>query len=145
MEHVIAQHRRWIRAFSLPSLRKQSGRWWMRISITPAITTSAIIMSAWSSFCHSCRIAAQWIWHGGGIESRNTTAYSIIRTMCVQPYFTFLLLSRLTGQRLEVTSVTQRIHGFATWDPDIRKYSVLFWNFSPETVQVHVKVSWGSF
>jgi hypothetical protein len=56
-------------------------------------------------------------------------------------YFTFLLLSRLTGQRLEVTSSDKRVHGFATWDPDIRKYSVLFWNFSPETVQIHVKVS----
>ena len=48
-------------------------------------------------------------------------------------YFTFLLLSRLTGQRLEVSSSDKRVHGFATWDPDIRKYSVLFWNFSPET------------
>jgi hypothetical protein len=56
-------------------------------------------------------------------------------------YFTLLLLSRLTGQRLEVTSSDKRVHGFATWDPDIRKYSVLFWNFSPETVQIHVKVS----
>jgi hypothetical protein len=56
-------------------------------------------------------------------------------------YFTFLLLSRLTGQRLELSASDKRVHGFATWDPDIRKYSVLFWNFSPETVQAHVKVS----
>lgn len=53
-------------------------------------------------------------------------------------YFTFLLLARLTGQRLDVTSSGKRLHGLATWDPDLDKYSVLFWNYSPETLQSKV-------
>jgi hypothetical protein len=51
-------------------------------------------------------------------------------------YFVFLLLSRLTGQRLDMTSSDQRVHGLATWDADVKKYSVLLWNFSPETVPI---------
>ena len=53
-------------------------------------------------------------------------------------YFTFLLLHRLTGQRLDVASSDQRVHGLATWDPDLQKYSVLFWNFSPETLSTKI-------
>jgi hypothetical protein len=53
-------------------------------------------------------------------------------------YFTFLLLARLTGQRLDVTSSDKRVHGLATWDPDLNKYSVLFWNYSPGTLQTKV-------
>jgi xylan 1,4-beta-xylosidase len=56
-------------------------------------------------------------------------------------YFTFLLLARLTGQRVPVTSSDNRVHGFATWDQSIRKYSLIFWNFSRETVQMHLKIS----
>jgi hypothetical protein len=59
-------------------------------------------------------------------------------------YFTFSLLSRLTGQRLRVTSSDKRIHGFATWDADIRKHSVLFWNFSAETVPVNLTLTGAS-
>jgi xylan 1,4-beta-xylosidase len=60
-------------------------------------------------------------------------------------YFTFLLLSRLTGQRLEVTSSDKRVHGFATWEPSIKKYSVLFWNFSPSPVRVNLNLSGAAY
>jgi hypothetical protein len=53
-------------------------------------------------------------------------------------YFMFRLLARLTGQRLEVAASDNRVHGFATWDSDIRKYSVVFWNFSSNSIQAHV-------
>ena len=59
-------------------------------------------------------------------------------------YFIFLLLARLTGQRLEVTSGDNRVHGFATWDPSIRKYSLVFWNFSKDTVQAHIAIKGAS-
>jgi Glycosyl hydrolases family 39 len=56
-------------------------------------------------------------------------------------YFTFLLLARLTGQRLDVTSSDKRVHGFATWDPDLGKYSVLGWNYSPGTLQAKIMLN----
>ncbi len=56
-------------------------------------------------------------------------------------YFTFLLLGRLTGQRLEISSTDKRVHGFATWDSSIRKYSLLFWNYSREPVQARVRLN----
>jgi xylan 1,4-beta-xylosidase len=56
-------------------------------------------------------------------------------------YFTFLLLSRLTGQRINISTSDGRIHGLATWDPEIRKYSILFWNFSSEPLYVNVSVT----
>jgi hypothetical protein len=56
-------------------------------------------------------------------------------------YFTFLLLSRLTGQRLQVSSSDKRVHAFGTWDSEIRKYSLLFWNFSPQAVQVTLHIA----
>jgi hypothetical protein len=59
-------------------------------------------------------------------------------------YFTFTLLSRLTGQRLNVVSSDPRVHAFATWDADIRKYSLLFWNFSPQTIPLAVSLSGAS-
>jgi len=58
-------------------------------------------------------------------------------------YFAFLLLARLTGQRLDVTSSDKRVHGLATWDPDLGKYSLLFWNFSPETLGTKIRLNGG--
>ncbi len=56
-------------------------------------------------------------------------------------YFTFLLLSRLTGQRLPLSSSDPQVHGLATWDPEILKYSILLWNFSPRAVQANLRIS----
>jgi Glycosyl hydrolases family 39 len=55
-------------------------------------------------------------------------------------YFTFLLLSRLTGQRVDLTTSNEHVHGLATWDPDLKRYSILFWNFSAQSVstQIHL-------
>ena len=55
-------------------------------------------------------------------------------------YFTFLLLSRLTGQRVNVESSAEQVHGLATWDPDLKRYSILMWNFSGQAADVHVRV-----
>ena len=44
-------------------------------------------------------------------------------------YFTFKLLSRLTGERLRVTGGNPAVHGFATYDEKFRLYNLLLWNF----------------
>jgi xylan 1,4-beta-xylosidase len=51
-------------------------------------------------------------------------------------YFTFLLLARLTGQRLPLDSSSPAVHGLATWDASIAKYNVLLWNFSAKPAHV---------
>jgi hypothetical protein len=56
-------------------------------------------------------------------------------------FFLFKLLSRLTGQRLPVTSSDKQVHGFASWDAGIRKYSILFWNFSPRSSAVKLTIT----
>jgi hypothetical protein len=56
-------------------------------------------------------------------------------------YFTYLLLARLTGQRIDASSSDKRVHAFVTWDSEIRKYSILFWNFSPEQAQIKLQIS----
>lgn len=53
-------------------------------------------------------------------------------------YFTFKLLSRLTGERLRVTSASDTIHGLATWDPYLQLYNVLVWNYSASPVRVRL-------
>ena len=56
-------------------------------------------------------------------------------------YFTFLLLSRLTGLQLSVTTSNKNVHGFATWDPDLKRYSVLFWNFSAQNRKARLHIT----
>ena len=53
-------------------------------------------------------------------------------------YFTFKLLARLTGQRLQLTSESPAIHGFMTRDERFSsyEYNLLLWNFSSSPVQV---------
>jgi len=53
-------------------------------------------------------------------------------------YFTFKLLSRLTGERLHLSSDTETVHGLASWDEKLQLYNVLIWNFSPSSVQVNL-------
>jgi len=45
-------------------------------------------------------------------------------------YFTFKLLSRLTGERLCLTSSSETVRGLASWDQRLQLYNVLVWNFS---------------
>ena len=54
-------------------------------------------------------------------------------------YFTFQLMSRLTGDRLAVESSDQAVHAFLTYDKSYDFYSLLVWNFSPDSVKVEVE------
>ena len=53
-------------------------------------------------------------------------------------YFTFKLLSRLTGERLRLTSSSETVHGLASWDQKLQLYNVLLWNFSPSPATVNI-------
>jgi hypothetical protein len=53
-------------------------------------------------------------------------------------YFTFQLLSRLTGDRLAVESSDKAVHAFLTYDKSYDIYSLLVWNFSADPVSVEV-------
>jgi hypothetical protein len=53
-------------------------------------------------------------------------------------YYSFKLLSRLSGDRLQFTSDDSSVHGFATYDAVYQTNNILLWNFSPNPV--HVKV-----
>ena len=55
-------------------------------------------------------------------------------------YFTFKLLSRLTGEQLRLTSESQTIHGFMTRDErySTYEYNLLLWNFSPSPIEVEL-------
>jgi hypothetical protein len=56
-------------------------------------------------------------------------------------YFSFELLARLTGARLEARSNDESVHAFLTFDKDYDYYSLMFWNFSatPVTIDLNVK------
>ncbi len=54
-------------------------------------------------------------------------------------YFTFKLLSRLTGNRLAAESNDSRVHAFFTHDPVYDLHSLLVWNFSPERRRVVIR------
>ena len=55
-------------------------------------------------------------------------------------YFTFKLLSRLSGQRLRLTSESSTVHGFMTRDERYSsyEYNLLLWNFSASPIQVEL-------
>ncbi len=53
-------------------------------------------------------------------------------------YFAFKLLSRVTGERLEVESTG--VHALAAYNPEYRDTSVLMWNFSNQPVRVKVEL-----
>lgn len=51
-------------------------------------------------------------------------------------YFSFKLLSRLGGDRLEVNSNDDHVHAFLSHDKTYGIYSLLFWNFSDKPVSI---------
>jgi len=53
-------------------------------------------------------------------------------------YFTFKLLSRLTGERMRLTSNSEKIHGLASWDEKLQLYNVLVWNFSSSFARIRI-------
>jgi len=55
-------------------------------------------------------------------------------------YFTFKLLSRLTGERLRLVSSDPAIHGFMTRDDKLQIWSLMLWNFSRDPASVTVSL-----
>lgn len=55
-------------------------------------------------------------------------------------YFAFELMSRLTGDRLPLTSDDEHVHGFAARDERAGLYNVMLWNFSSEPARVELKL-----
>jgi xylan 1,4-beta-xylosidase len=60
-------------------------------------------------------------------------------------YYLFRLLSRLTGNRIEVECPDSSVHGLASYNDALRVYSLLAWNFSDSAVQVALTVAARSF
>ena len=56
-------------------------------------------------------------------------------------YFTFKLMSRLLGQRLAVESSDPSVHAFLTYDESYDLYSLLIWNYSPQSATVRLRAS----
>lgn len=56
-------------------------------------------------------------------------------------YFTFELLARVTGERLEAGSSDDSVHAFLSYDKTYETYNLLFWNFSgtPVTVKLDAR------
>jgi xylan 1,4-beta-xylosidase len=55
-------------------------------------------------------------------------------------YYTFKLLSRMAGDKLEVKSSHDKVHGFATHDPRLRMHNMMLWNFSDQPVEVKINL-----
>lgn len=55
-------------------------------------------------------------------------------------YYTFKLLSRMAGERLELKSSYDKVHGFATHDPQLQMHNMMLWNFSDRPVMVSLKL-----
>jgi hypothetical protein len=55
-------------------------------------------------------------------------------------YFSFKLLSRMAGERLRVSSTSDKVHGFATHDPQLQMHNLMLWNFSGEPAQVELSL-----
>lgn len=56
-------------------------------------------------------------------------------------YFSFLLLGRVTGERLQSDSNDDNVHAFLSYDSRYLIYNLMFWNFSDKPVKVRFKVS----
>src|ERR1039458_6836445 len=54
-------------------------------------------------------------------------------------YFNFLLLSRLTGDRLGAQSSDANVHAFLAYDPVYDYYSLMVWNFAAEPVRLAIE------
>ncbi|MGN6618981.1 MAG: GH39 family glycosyl hydrolase [Ilyomonas sp.] len=56
-------------------------------------------------------------------------------------YYTFKLLSRMAGNKLELSTDNDKVHGFATHDTKLLMHNLMLWNFSdtPVTVKLDLK------
>lgn len=55
-------------------------------------------------------------------------------------YFSFELLARVTGDRLEADSNDDAVHAFLAYDSLYHYYSLMFWNFSATPVSVNLEL-----
>ncbi len=55
-------------------------------------------------------------------------------------YFTFKLLARMAGNRLETSSSSNVVHGFAAEDPILEMYNLMLWNFSDKPKMVNLSL-----
>jgi hypothetical protein len=55
-------------------------------------------------------------------------------------FFMFKLLSRLTGERLALSTDSATVHGFASHDAAIQAYHLLLWNFSNAPAQLEIAI-----
>ena len=53
-------------------------------------------------------------------------------------YYSFKLLSRLTGDRLRLDSGDSSVHGFFAYDPLYLTHNLMLWNFSPTPVHLTI-------
>ncbi len=53
-------------------------------------------------------------------------------------YFTFELLARVTGERLQASSTDESVHAFLAFDKAYETYNLLFWNFLGTPVVVKI-------
>jgi hypothetical protein len=54
-------------------------------------------------------------------------------------YFSFELLARVTGDRLDATSDDDAVHAFLSYDKTYGIYNLLFWNFSASPVTIKLQ------
>ena len=55
-------------------------------------------------------------------------------------YFTFKLLSRLSGERLELISSHPKVHGFAVYDETGKSFKLMLWNFSDQPLSCNIQL-----
>lgn len=56
-------------------------------------------------------------------------------------YYTFKLLSRLRGERLQLNSDNPAVHGFASSDERMRMQNLLLWSFSASPIEVSISLN----
>ncbi len=56
-------------------------------------------------------------------------------------YFAFKLLSRCSGDRLELTSNSASVKGLAAHDPKLRMYNLMLWNFSSKATPLKLTLA----
>ena len=53
-------------------------------------------------------------------------------------YYTFKLLSRMAGNKLNLISTNNKVHGFATHDAKLNMHNLMIWNFSDTVTTVNI-------
>lgn len=56
-------------------------------------------------------------------------------------YYTFKMLSRMAGNKLEVSSTNNKVHGFASHDTKLEMHNLMLWNFSDSVTVVKINLN----